>query len=411
MIEKISSIIATFLFSQIILGCSNQAEKSLTKGRFNLVADIQTICTQVPLKYVYYESRAGHWDETCKRAKEEASSLSVDTGPLAVFERMIDDLYDPHIALNSNNQKSPRLVPSGSDLSFELIDKNYIVTAVRPLSGAAVAGLKIGDELIEFNGMTPNNLALTRIHSGRNTVSPNRTTWAINAAIAGRRTQPRNIKIRRGDTVLSFAMEAPDVSLSIEPITSKTISGQVGYIRFNNSLGNSETVPAFNAALETLRHTKGLILDLRETAGGGGTDIAEPILGRFIDKKMAYQRTVFRNGSSDNREITPTGSWTYQEPVIVLVGRWTGSMGEGMAIGIDGMKRGNVIGSQMARLAGGTEPIKLKETGMSVWLPTYDLHHIDGTPRHEWKPSKISIADNGDEKDILLAKAILELIE
>ncbi|MEP1229441.1 MAG: S41 family peptidase, partial [Litorimonas sp.] len=317
-------------------------------------------------------------------------------------------LYDPHIVLSTNNQKSPRLIPSSSDLWFQLIDQKYIVTAVRPLSGAADK-LRVGDELISFNKMTPDDLALTRIHSCRNTVSQNRKIWAINAAIAGRRTDSRIIKVMRDDAILSFNLGVPEVSLPNDPITSKSISGQIGYIKFNNSLGNSETVNAFNAALETLRDTGGLILDLRETAGGGGTEVAEPILGRFVDEKFAYQRTVLRNGSADDREIEPSGSWTYKKPVVVLVGRWTGSMGEGMAIGFDGMARGVVKGSRMAGLAGGTEPIKLKETGVSLWLPTYDLHHIDGTPRHSWSPSKITTADNGSQDDTLLKNAIIAL--
>lgn len=40
------------------------------------------------------------------------------------------------------------------------------------------------------------------------------------------------------------------------------------------------------------------------------------------------------------------------------------------------MKRGHVVGNKMAGLAGGTESIKLKETGVSLNLPTYDLHHL-----------------------------------
>ncbi|MEO1610452.1 MAG: S41 family peptidase [Pseudomonadota bacterium] len=140
-----------------------------------------------------------------------------------------------------------------------------------------------------------------------------------------------------------------------------------------------------------------------------GPVFAQPILGRFISQRTAYQRTVFLNGSIRDRKVKPSGSWTYEKPIVVLVGRWTGSMGEGMAIGFDGMGRGTVMGSDMAGLAGGTEAIKLKVTGLELRLPTYDLRHLDDTPRHNWKPAILSIADNGDQEDLLLQKAILEL--
>jgi carboxyl-terminal processing protease len=37
---------------------------------------------------------------------------------------------------------------------------------------------------------------------------------------------------------------------------------------------------------------------------------------------------------------------------VVLVGRWTASMGEGMAIGLDAMKRATIVGTRMAGLNG-----------------------------------------------------------
>lgn len=403
-------ILSISTLALVMTGCSNQPQdlSESTLG-FDLISDVKTICTEVSKKYAYFEARSTYWKQTCENAKHDATLLDDANGALAIFEQMIDDLYDPHISLNTNNQNSPRLVPSGSDLWFEKNKENYIVSAVRPLSGAAKAGIMTGDQLVSFNGLPPKDLALTRMHSARSAISKDRILWAINAAVAGTRTNPRNIKIRRGKDVLSFVMGVPEVPPSNESITYKTISEDIGYIRFNNSLGNAATIVAFDRALNALRKTNSLIIDLRETPGGGNTDVAEPIMGRFIKKRTAYQRTVLRNGSAKDRKVKPSGSWTYDKPLIVLVGRWTGSMGEGMAIGFDGMGRGKVMGSSMAGLAGGTEAIRLKETGIYIKFPTYDLHHLNGTPRHKWKPSKILTADNGAEEDTLLQSAILEL--
>ncbi len=403
-------ILSLHILTLLVAGCSNQAQSSApTSSDFNLMSDIQTICEEVPRKYAYFEERSAYWAETCRRAETEASSLEGRRGSLAVLERMVDDLYDPHASLNTNNQNSPRLVPSGSDLWIGSTQDVYVITAVRPMSGAAKADIRVGDELISFNDMAPDELALTRIHAGKINPSSDRIIWAVNAAVAGIRSAPRHIEIRRDDRLLSFELGAPDVSLPDDPVTFEKYPEGIGYIRFNNSLGNSDTVSAFNIALESLQETSGLILDLRETPGGGNTDVAEPVLGRFIDKRTAYQRTVLRNGRATDRKVKPSGPWTYDKPVVVLVGRWTGSMGEGMAVGFDGMSRGTVMGSQMAGLAGGTEAILLKETGISFKMPTYDLHHLEGTPRHKWTPSELMTADNGDQEDIVLQRAISAL--
>lgn len=393
-----------------LTSCAKQTQSSsATSFRSDLISDVKTVCEAVSKKYAFFDERSRHWNETCERAEREASLLEDKNGSLSVLEPMIDDLYDPHISFNTNTQNSPRLVPSGSDIWFDKIEDKYIASAVRPLTGAAKAGIKVGDQLVQFNGMNPKTLALTRIHSGNMEPTEERLIWAINAAIAGKRSSLRKIEVQRGKNILSFNMDAPETPQSDAPISYEMILEGLGYIRFNNSLGQSATVSTFNEALNNLRYSNGLIIDLRDTPGGGNTSVAEPILGRFINQKMAYQRTVFSNDFARNRKVKPSGPWTYEKPLIILVGRWTGSMGEGMAIGFDAMGRGTVIGSQMAGLAGGTEAVKLKKTGIELRMPTYDLHHLNGTPRHKWKPLDLSVANNGSEEDILLQKAILTL--
>ena len=384
------------------------AERS-SKGQFDLSPDIELVCDEIRSRYFYFDERAGHWDQSCDRARAEAVTLTSERGSLNVLERLLDDLYDPHVSLDTNNRHSPRLT---SDLWFELHGDDYIITAVRPLCGAANAGVKIGDQLVSFNGLRPAELAYTRIHSGLDDISPQRQTWAINAAIAGRRDESRNIQIIREKKTLTFELSDPEPALPDEPVTHKVLLFDVGYIRFNDSLGETHTVEAFHSALNAMRDTRGMILDLRSTPSGGDTGIAEPIMGRFFAGDSGYQITIPKNEEAYTSIAGATGPWTYDKPLIVLVGRWTGSMGEGIAIGFDGIGRAAVIGSRMAGLAGGIEDIPLKKIDdVAVHLPTYDLRHLDGTPRHLWAPSEIAIADNGNEPDRLLDTAIRMLTE
>lgn len=402
---------SALILTLLVGACSDQRTPATEapKKTTSLTSDVRTLCADVEARYAYFEERANHWGDACKTAVIRATSLEGKAGSLAILETLVDDLYDPHISLNTNTQSSPRLIPSGADLRVEQIGDAVFIIGVRPGSGAANAGVFVGDEVVSFNGLELNRLAETRIHSGLADATSDRRIWAINAAIAGQRDQPRNIEVRRGETILTFSLGTPEPASTDMPITYRTIGDQIGYIRVNNRLGDTATVEAFDVALETLRSTDGLILDLRSTPGGGGTNVAEPIMGRFIEAKTAYQTTVYPNGRMDERAIRPVGPWTYDKRLVVLVGPWTGSMGEGMAIGFDGMERGQVIGSPMAGLAGGADQndqIRLDYTGVLVWIPTYDLRHIDGTPRHEWLPPLAGISDNGNESDLLLEKAL-----
>jgi len=78
------------------------------------------------------------------------------------------------------------------------------------------------------------------------------------------------------------------------------------------------------------------------------------------------------------------GEFIYKSPVIVLVNHWMGSMGEGVAIGMDGMKRAGIVGTEMARLIGATSQIKLPNTKIGISFPTEELFHINGTAREKF---------------------------
>jgi carboxyl-terminal processing protease len=70
---------------------------------------------------------------------------------------------------------------------------------------------------------------------------------------------------------------------------------------------------------------------------------------------------------------------------IVVVGRWTGSMGEGIAVGFAGLG-GEVRGARMAGLKGAVEDLRTGETDLTVKLPTEKLFTASGLPREDFVP-------------------------
>lgn len=371
--------------------------------------DVEKLCALVPQKYAYYDKVEAIWSDVCQSADQEMENAATPAEFLGVLERMIDDLADAHVQLNRNSASSPRLVPTGADVWFASTEAGISLVGIRPGSAAAKQNLKLGDKLVSYNDQPADEIVSTRIHHRGPDISDQRFGWALNAAIAGNRGAPRVLTVQRDDQQITVSLGEPAPDTLAAPLTGKVLEPNIGYIRFNNSLGNIETVGAFNTALEALRRTDGLILDLRDTPGGGGTDIAEPILGRLISEPAPYQLTVPIGEAPIPRIVKPTGTWTYESPVIVLAGRWTGSMGEGMTIGLDGLGRAQIMGDVMAGLAGGTECFGLDDTGLSICMPTYDLHHVDGTPRHMWHPDNPTPADFGQGEDTLLQQAVAAL--
>lgn len=70
-----------------------------------------------------------------------------------------------------------------------------------------------------------------------------------------------------------------------------------------------------------------------------------------------------------------------------MVGHWTGSMGEGMAIGFDGLKRAKIVGTSMAKLLGAVQGFTMTETNIGFQIPTERLYHINGIPREKFIPT------------------------
>ena len=95
----------------------------------------------------------------------------------------------------------------------------------------------------------------------------------------------------------------------------------------------------------------------------------------------------------------------YEGPVVVLVGRWTGSMGEGLAIGFEGMNRGIVMGTEMRRLAGEVWDFGITNQPFGYKMPTRELSHINGTPREKYIPTRY-VRQTTTTKDEMMEKAL-----
>ena len=103
--------------------------------------------------------------------------------------------------------------------------------------------------------------------------------------------------------------------------------------------------------------------------------------------------------------VAPRGPRAYDKPIAVLVGRWTASMGEGVAVGLDGMQRATVFGSAMAGLAGAVYGSTLGHTGIPVRVPAERLYHVDGTPREGFVP-RFGIGPTSPAEDTVLEAAL-----
>ncbi|NNF43457.1 MAG: S41 family peptidase [Phycisphaerales bacterium] len=166
-------------------------------------------------------------------------------------------------------------------------------------------------------------------------------------------------------------------------VHARTLDG-IGYLLIA-SLGNPNVVPAVDAVLETLRDTRGLVIDLRYN-GGGDERLARSIAGRFLAEPRVYSHhrvrldpTSMRLSDPIARTCSPRGPWRYSEPVVVLIGPRTMSSAESFALMLDQASHVTTYGAPTAGSSGNPRALELGG-GLVVNVPRWLDLRPDGVP-------------------------------
>lgn len=372
-----------------------------------LLADFDALLQGIERRYAYLDRGRTDLAQIRQRLRERARLATSKEQLIPILEQALEPLADGHATLGTNLPSSTRLIPSGLDLWAEWRGAQALVTEVRRGWPADLAGIRPGDQILAVNGADLATAFAQRLPCCCDAQAAATRRWTLLALLAGTHDQPRRLTLLTRQGRREFALGNPDEVPAPPPISHARLAAGIGYIAVRH-LGDPATVPAFDAALRALRDSRALILDLRDTAAGGSTAVAEPIMGRFLRRRGAYQRIVPLAGRPWLRTVAPRGPFAYDGPLAVLVGRFTGSMGEGMAMGLSAMKRATVIGGPMAGLLGAVYSYTLPRSGIRYQLPGDRLTHPDGTPREAFLPA-VRVEDGAPGEDPALARALAVL--
>ncbi|WP_052071697.1 S41 family peptidase [Sphingopyxis sp. MWB1] len=352
---------------------------------------------QMILDYYAYPEHLpeGRLPDSAKLAEERAA-VHDHRSLLAYAERRIASLADHHAITGASFADSWAVVPTYGDLWISPDGSHYRVEAVRPGSPAAKAGIAVGDRLIAVDGVPVDRAIASYWEAmGLSADGGVRAGYAARMLVAGRRDRDRDLSFARGGRewrvklTSLYALPAEDHA---SPVSVTREANGAYAIRYHNSLGDNAAIAAFDAALATVPADAPVVIDLRDTPSGGNTTVARGAMGWFVNQPTAYQ---IHNLPSEKRETGIERQWVEQvlprvqavrpKPVAVRVGRWTGSMGEGMAIGFAAMGV-PVCGDRMAGLLGAIYDFPLPSSGMVVKFPAERLYSVNGQPREEFQP-------------------------
>ena len=344
--------------------------------------------------YAYSEKWPGGALPQSPMLARERSEVKDRLSLLRYAEDRMQSLADHHAITGASFDNSWAVVPTYADLWIEPDGQRFRIDSVRAGSPAERAGIKRGEWLARVDQVEMAAAVAAFWSAVGLELTPRRAAYGARVIAAGRRDRDRKIGIMGADgRVRTLVLSSPYREPAIErsPVSLSVGRGRI-VIRINNSLGDDSTIAAFDRAMASVGPQDRVTIDLRDTPSGGNSSVAHAIMGWFVAKPTNFQ---IHNRPVEQRETGIARQWIEQvlpragkyHPSLpdVLVGRWTGSMGEGIAIGFDAIGA-RIRGGAMAGLNGSVEDISLGDTGLSVKLPTERLSTVAGQPREEFRP-------------------------
>ncbi|CUU10136.1 carboxyl-terminal processing protease [Candidatus Kryptobacter tengchongensis] len=219
----------------------------------------------------------------------------------------------------------------GIGVSISKFDDQIVITKVLKSYPADMAGIKVGDVIIEIDDIPTKDKSLDEVR-----------TYMI-----GKPGTPIKLKISREgfENILTF--EITRAEIEVKNITYYDfIDDGIAYIkleRFSRNAGEELRKAIKN--LQTRGEIKGLILDLRDNPGGlldAAVDVVEKFVpeGSLIVSTRGRKPDALRNYYSNEKPILP------DIPLCVIVNNSSASASEIVAGAIQDLDRGVIIGTK-----------------------------------------------------------------
>lgn len=342
-----------------------------------------------------------HWDTTYNGVNWNAlrtelrprAAAAKTTGELrGILTEMLATLKQSHFSIiprevsdaTSASAKSAAQLESGSAIdpngsigaTLRYVDGQIFVTHVLPASGAAMAGVKPGWVLESVGGcgvaarlavipkaMDPRRASLTAFSMATQMLSGpvGETVSATFIDGSGSPYVANIVRQREPGTIAKFGNLPPfPASLTTERVA---VDGKtIGVIKFN--IWMPILSPQFDAAVDALRDTDGIIVDVRGNFGGVG-GMSMGIAGHFLDSAFTIGTMVQRGGSlkfvanprrvsTQSQPVTP-----FAGPLALLVDDLSISTTEIFAGGMQALGRARVFGTQTSGQALPSVPERL----------------------------------------------------
>lgn len=405
---------------------SDNTSAPTTETAFDAASVWATLRNDFDLFYAYRDDRGFDADAYLDRVGTLVSAAPDRATFRRQLHRAAYAFTDPHLGFGPAEDGDFNIIPTSSDLQIDHRAGQYYVADVRSDSAAYEAGIRPGWILNTADERPIQDLAAAVFTDLIDAPSDAQLDYAGTLVANGRRVGDRSLVFLtpEGETQrldLANPREQARAVMARPAIETQRIAtpdgSMIAVIRINNRLGDNDLITGFDAAMAEVMEADGLILDLRNTPSGGNSEVGRSIMGHFTDRVRPFQihtiPSLEREFTVPRRfveQVTPRSPNFDPFRTVVLGGHWTGSMGEGIVIGMDALGV-HSIASDMGDLLGAMSNFSFADQTITLSIPTEALFHVDGTPREDFVADQSLTSADSDENagDPALEAALIYL--
>jgi carboxyl-terminal processing protease len=212
----------------------------------------------------------------------------------------------------------------GFGLYFVLYQNGYFVTRMVTGSPAQLAGVQVGDRLVQFDGTAVNVSNFSKLSSA----TEGRTYDFVFKPLDGGADVTRHIAYKR---------------YTIPTVEWKMVQNHIGFITINAFHLDVQTRLDTAIAAAKSQGTDSLIIDLRYNGGGYNFD---RVSGRFISNGTVMGSFTNRGGTSTIKARSEGKQVIPALPLVVLIDKGSASASEVFSLAVKDFGAGTLVGSK-----------------------------------------------------------------
>ena len=238
----------------------------------------------------------------------------------------LDDSYSKFMSeeefSQQNNAINSKLYGIGINIA-SIAGKIYVVNVIEN-APAYNSGMRNGDIILKVNDIDVNGKSI----------------YQVAQLIRGEINASLNLEILRGNEKISKNIKREEIK--VKTIDYKKITNDIGYIRISSFIG-IDTPKEFIIALNRLKETKGLILDLRGNSGGLFQNAL--LISNLFMNEGTIVNVIARQGKKNTYNVNNDGC-VYDNELVVLIDGNSASASEILSSALQDNKRAVLIGTK-----------------------------------------------------------------